>query len=239
MTYQDKLKEFANFVKGGIIASCQASLGEPLNSPIHINALSQSCLLGGARAIRLEGVDNINFVRKNTKAYIVGLTKDDISEENKYRQVYITRTKNDAKALSVAGADIIAIDATNRYRSFDCDLASLINYIHHDLNLPVWADTSTVDEGINAHKLGCDIISTTLYGYTEETKELAKGPGFKLLSGLSKNIPNTILILEGKVDCPKDVSKGFKCGAHAIVVGSAITRPILITRKFVEAAVAK
>ncbi len=234
MSYHESLKEILQIIDGGIIASCQASCGEPLNAPIHINALAQSCLLGGAKALRLEGIENIDYVKMQTRVPIIGLTKDDISEADKYHKVYITRTINDALALKNAGCDLIAIDATIRYRGSDCDLKTLIDYIHNDLDLPVWADIATYSEAINASNLGCDIISTTLYGYTDETKAIATGPAFALLEILARELTIPV-VLEGQVSTPDDIIVAFKSKAKAVVVGSAITRPILITRKFVDA----
>jgi N-acylglucosamine-6-phosphate 2-epimerase len=43
------------------------------------------------------------------------------------------------------------------------------------------------------------------------------------------------VILEGRVWHPEELGRAFELGAHAVVVGSAITRPQLITERFVNA----
>ena len=93
------------------------------------------------------------------------------------------------------------------------------------------ADISTLEEGINCAKLGADIISTTLAGYTDESGEAGETPDFELLEKLVKTI-NKPVILEGRVWNPEEVEKAFDLGAHSVVIGSAITRPQLITKRF-------
>ena len=43
------------------------------------------------------------------------------------------------------------------------------------------------------------------------------------------------LIAEGNIDTPEKVKRVLELGAYSVVVGSAITRPQLITKKFVDA----
>lgn len=224
-----------------MIISCQASHGEPLNHPEHLLALALSGLNGGGLALRLEGVSNIAFIRAKVDALydehipIVGLTKADISDEDKLSTVYITATFEDAKALSEAGADVIALDATGRKRLDSYSLAETIEKIHSQLGKPVWADCATFSEGIGAANAGADIVSTTLYGYTQETAlPSTAGPAMELLKELVHHLTVPV-ILEGRVWNPQEVAQAFEIGAHAVVVGSAITRPQLITERFVQA----
>ena len=95
------------------------------------------------------------------------------------------------------------------------------------------ADISTFEEGLNCADLGADIISTTLSGYTEESETIIDGPDFELLERLVKATKKTI-ILEGRIWEPKEIKKAFEIGAYAVVIGSAITRPQLITKRFME-----
>ena len=71
------LSELMSALKGGLIVSCQASTGEPLAKPEHITAISLTVLRGGARALRLEGVENIRAVRAEVEVPIIGITKMD------------------------------------------------------------------------------------------------------------------------------------------------------------------
>lgn len=238
---KSEFRETIEALDGALIVSCQASLGEPLNHPSHILALSLSAINGGARALRLEGTENVAHVRKAAdnmfkgKLPLIGLTKDEIPAEERLSNVYITASFADASALAAAGADIIALDATGRKRKDGLDLAETIGRIHSELKLPVWADCSSFSEGHNAFEAGADIVSTTLFGYTEETA-LPKehGPGIDLLREFVAHI-NVPIILEGRVWNPREITTAFEIGAYAVVVGSAITRPQLITERFVSA----
>ncbi len=226
------LKSFAN----GLIVSCQASTGEPLAHPDHIVALSLTVLNGGACALRLEGVENIRAVRAATSVPIVGITKiDGLSEAERLDSVYITATFDDARNLKEAGADVIAMDATARPRPDGMSLEETIYRIHHELEMPVWADTATFEEAQAASAYGADIISTTLFGYTRETyRDHSQGPDFDFLSRCVKEL-GVPVILEGRVWQHEEAARALELGAHAVVVGSAITRPHLITKGFVEA----
>ena len=95
------------------------------------------------------------------------------------------------------------------------------------------ADISTSEEGLNCSRLGADILSTTLSGYTKESESDSDKPDFELLSKLVKSV-NTPVILEGRIWNPDEVKIAFELGAHSVVIGSAITRPQLITKRFVN-----
>lgn len=238
---EERFREAIQAIDGALVVSCQASSGEPLNHPEHILAMSLSALNGGARALRLEGVENVRYVRAAAERLfeghlpIVGLTKAEIPAQEKLSSVYITASFAEAEALAEAGADFIALDATGRKRADQLSLKETVERIHSQLNLPVWADCSTFGEGIAADEAGADIISTTLFGYTEETA-LPKehGPGLDLLKEFVDHIASPI-ILEGRIWTPEELTQAFELGAYAVVVGSAITRPQLITERFVKA----
>ena len=105
----------------------------------------------------------------------------------------------------------------------------------HRAGKTAMADISTLEEGIKCAELGADIISTTLSGYTLESGEPTGGPDFELLSNLVKRTDKPI-VLEGRIWTPEDVRQAFLLGAHSVVIGSAITRPQLITKRFIEGA---
>lgn len=215
-----------------VVVSAQASLNEPFYPADCMKAMVQSVIEGGAGGLRLAGQTHINAFRNLTDLPIIGITKPDVIPENYKEIVYITPAFADALEISKAGADIIAIDATDRPRPAE-NLQKLIEKIHNDLNKPVMADVSTFEEGINSAKLGADIISTTLAGYTTHSR-VTEGPDFELLEKLVEKLDIPV-ILEGRIETPKHVIKAFEMGAFAVVIGSIITRPHLITKKFVEA----
>lgn len=135
------------------------------------------------------------------------------------------------KELIEANADIIATDATQRPRPKE-SLEEIIKYIKQNNKLSM-ADISTFEEGIKARELGFDIISTTLSGYTQNSRQDLIGPDFELLEQLTNELDCPV-ILEGRIWEPKEVDKAFELGAHSVVIGSAVTRPQLITKRFCE-----
>lgn len=230
-----------NIIKNGLIVSCQASPGEPLYAPEHILALALSAIAGGAIAVRLEGEQNIQIVKQNMnnppgKYPIIGLIKSGrVSESERLVKPYITNTFSEAVTIANSGADIVALDATGRERPDGLTVRETIARIHEELDKPVWADVATLQEGLMAAEAEADIVSTTLYGYTQETKVPdSDGPNFDLLKELVNHLSIPI-VLEGRVWHPEEVTRAFSIGAYAVVVGSAITRPQLITRRFVGA----
>lgn len=219
-----------------LIVSAQASGEEPLNKPEHLCALSLSAQNGGAGGLRLEGSENIAYISNFTKLPLIGLSKSKtVSEAQRLESVYITGTFAEAEEIVRAGADIVALDATLRPRPDGLSLKETIAAIHGKLSRPVWADVAQLVEGIAAAEAGADVISTTLYGYTQETKRAEQDPpDFELLLALIRKVQLPV-VLEGRVWHPDQVRRAFELGAYAVVVGSAITRPQLITRRFVQA----
>lgn len=221
-------------IKQKIIISCQASSGEPIYEENCLLSIIKSVINGGASGLRLAGVKDIEEIRKFSNIPIIGITKPDPLPENWKEIVYITPTFEDAKKISNAGADIIAIDGTSRKRPKE-NLAELIEKIKQELKKPIMADCATLAEGLMCKLLGADIISTTLSGYTQETLEQNnEEPDFALLKNLVE-IVQLPIILEGRIWTVEHVQKAFELGAHAVVIGSAVTRPQLITKRFVDA----
>ena len=131
-----------------------------------------------------------------------------------------------------AGADIIAFDGTSRKRPDGSTLKDIIEEIHYFGRIAM-ADISTYEEAINCQQLGADLISTTLAGYTTESGEPTEYPDYELLKKLVDNL-STPIILEGRIWEPEQVKRAFNMGAHCVVIGSAITRPQLITKRFIN-----
>ena len=217
-------------IRGEIVVSSQAAPGEPLYKEDCMLAMMQSVVNGGAGALRVAGARDVRNAKKHFSIPVIGLTKPEKLPENWKSIVYITPTLKEVKELIEAGADIIAFDATLRDRANTLD--EMISEIHKANRLAM-ADISTLEEGVNAANAGADIISTTLAGYTDESGEPTEGPDFELLEKLVNSVSKPI-ILEGRIWEPKEVKKAFKLGAHCVVIGSAITRPQLITKRFCE-----
>ena len=220
-------------IKGKILISCQANSDEPLYKTECLMAMVKSVINGGVNGLRLAGVRDIKETRKFSDLPIIGITKPDPLPENWKDVVYITPTFNDAKIISEAGADIIALDGTSRKRPEE-NLAEILAKIKTELNSISMVDISTLEEGLMCKLLGADIISTTLSGYTTHTLNKNNDePDYELLQNLV-NIVDCPVILEGRIWTPEQARKAFELGAHAVVIGSAVTRPQLITKRFVE-----
>ena len=218
-------------IKNKVIVSVQAMPSEPLYKEECMIAMMQSVVKGGAAALRVAGVRDVINAKKLFKIPVIGITKPEVIPPNWREIVYITPTIKDAKDLIQAGADIVALDGTSRPRG-ENNLKQIIKFIKINKKL-VMADVSTLQEGVAARLMGADIISTTLSGYTVESPETSDEPDFELLKGLVASVDCPV-ILEGRIWHPLQVDKAFEIGAHAVVIGSAITRPQLITKKFVN-----
>lgn len=226
------MNDILNRIKGTVVVSVQAMPNEPLYLEQCMIGMMKSVVNGGAGALRLAGARDVKNAKKLFNLPIIGLTKPNIIPKNYKELVYITPNIKDVIELVEAGADVIATDATQRKRPNNEKLQDLIKYIHINKRLAM-ADVSTLEEGLNAKELGADIISTTLAGYTlESANSPANEPDFKLLKQLVEQTQLPV-VLEGRIWEPEQVNKAFELGAHCVVIGSAITRPQLITKRFV------
>lgn len=207
----------------GLIVSCQALDNEPLHSSFIMGKMALAALQGGAVGIRANSVEDIKEVKNNANLPIIGIIKKD------YESLvpYITPTIKEVEELINEGVDIIAVDATiNQDENF------LKEIIEKYKDQKFMADISTYDEGIRAEKIGFHYIGTTLIGYTKHSKGIEK---FEVLERLIKDCKIAKIIAEGNFNTPEQARRAIDMGAYAVVVGSAITRPQLITKTFVDA----
>lgn len=217
--------------KGALVVSCQARADNPLHGPVYMSVMAQAAAAGGAKGIRANGEADVAAIRAVTKLPIIGIAK----VWDARFPVYITPGFEQAVQIAKAGADIIGLDATPRPRDGE-PVERLIGRIRTELGKEVFADIATLEEGRAAHAAGATYVATTLSGYTEQTAfRKTEGPDLELLSALVAEIP-TPIVAEGRFDTPDLVAEAFRRGAHAVVVGTAITNPREITRKFVRAA---
>lgn len=218
-------------IKNKIIVSVQALSNEPLNDEKCMIAMMKSVILGGAGGLRVAGSRDIKNAKQFFDVPVIGITKPEIIPSNWRDIVYITPDLDKVNEVLSAGADIVAFDGTARFRK-NCNLKEIIDAIRVFGKISM-ADVSTFEEGINAYLLGANIISTTLAGYTAESITENNEPDFELLKKLVDNVDCPV-ILEGRISTPEHVDKAFQLGAHAVVIGGAITKPISITKKFVK-----
>ncbi len=215
----------------GLIVSCQAYEDEPLFGAPIMAAMARAAQAGGAAAIRANGPDDIAAIRAAVALPIVGLWKRGATGPN---DVYITPDRESARAIAAAGCDMIAIDATHRVRAGGDTLRELIGYIHNTLKLPVMADVSCIGDARSAEADGADVVSTTLAGYTTHGRPSMLEPDFEFLADVIQHAQVPV-VGEGRFATPEQVAKAIALGAHAVVVGAAITRPERITARFAQA----
>ena len=204
----------------GLIVSVQAPWGSPMRDPDVIASMAEASLRNGAVGVRLESPEHIGAVRRRCpEALIIGLWKCTFPDSS----VYITPGWSEIQAVWSAGADVIALDATERVRPAGQSLADLIQRARQELRAPLMADVDSVQNGLTAAALGCDWIGTTLYGYTETTSDRTP-PGLELLPDLRRALkPSVRLICEGGIASPEVAQAALKAGADNVVVGTAIT----------------
>ncbi|CAI6082239.1 Putative N-acetylmannosamine-6-phosphate 2-epimerase [Paenibacillus sp. JJ-100] len=214
-------------IKRKLIVSCQALPDEPLHSPFIMGRMAYAAYLGGASGIRANSVADIKEIKTTVSLPIIGIIKEVYGD----CPVFITPTMKEVDALCNEGVDIIAMDATDRVRPDGSTISELFPRIRAKYPDQLFmADCSTYEEAVTAVELGFDLIGTTLSGYTEATKS-NELPDFKLVEKLTRTL-SVPIIAEGGISTPEELGKLFDQGIYAAVVGSAITRPMDITRKF-------
>ena len=220
--------ETLNKIKGGIIVSCQALEDEPLHSVNIMTRMAKAALIGGAVGIRANSPEDCESIKENIDLPLIAIYKRVYGSSN----VYITPTIEEVKKLLPIKPQIIAVDATKRERPDGKSLKEFFLEIREVYDGMIMADISSYDEAIEAENIGFDIVSTTLSGYTDYTLDRSR-PDIELIKELKK-VLKVPIIAEGNVDTPSLAATCLESGAWAVVVGGAITRPQLITKKFVD-----
>lgn len=222
--------EILQRIKGGLVVSCQALAGEPLHSSYIMGRMAFAAYEGGAVAIRANTPEDIREIKKTVDLPVIGLHKMNYPDS----EIYITPTMKEIDGLIQVGCDIIAIDATKRIRPNGQTLDDLFRQARSKYPDQLFmADTSCYEEGLHAQELGFDLVGTTMSGYTEYTKGTVL-PNYDLMKKYvdTLNIP---VVAEGGIWSPEQLQKAFAAGVWTAVVGTAITRPREITRRFVNA----
>ena len=225
-----KKELFLKSIQNNLIVSCQAVDKEHLNNVEGITLVAKSVIDGGAKVLRLSQFDHIQSIMKVTNLPIIGLIKQKYDNSN----VFITPTLKEVKQLIELGVNCIALDATKRERPNE-DLNFIVEYVrkNHD-DITLMADCSNLEDVEMAIKLKFDLIGTTLRGYTEETKGLDNiSNNFEFIKEILE-ITSIPIIAEGGIWEPSQVKKLFDLGCFGVVVGSAITRPQEITKRFYD-----
>ncbi len=217
-------------LRGKLIVSCQALGNEPLHSSFIMGRMALAAKEGGASGIRANTPEDVTEIKKVVDLPVIGLFKKDYIDSD----IYITPTIVEIEQMVECGSDIIAMDATDRIHPNGETLDELFAKARKAFPKQIFmADCSTYEECLHAEKLGFDIVGTTMRSYTPYTKGI-KIPDFDLFVKLKEKL-KVPFIAEGGIWTPSEARKAIECGAFAVVVGSAITRPQLITRRYVKA----
>jgi putative N-acetylmannosamine-6-phosphate epimerase len=212
----------------GLIVSCQARPDNPLHGPPFMAAMALAAEQGGAVGIRANGAEDLRAIRQVTSLPLLGILKREIAGF----ETYITPDLASARTVVEAGADVVGVDATSRPHP-EGSATDLIRAVSRELRVPVFADVSRFDEGIEAARAGADFVGTTLAGYTAYTPNDGD-PDLELLEALARDL-DVPVVAEGRYWTPLQVEQAFELGAFAVVVGTAITNPREITRRFAAA----
>jgi N-acylglucosamine-6-phosphate 2-epimerase len=223
------MNEVFQKLQKGLIVSCQSEGASPFNSPEGVTMFARAAASAGAAGIRSEGIDKTRMIIGEIQLPVIGLVKSSFEDGC----VRITGTFKDVEDLLSIGTTIVAIDGTFRLRE-GLTGPDFIERIKQQYDCIVMADIATEREAIACTAAGADCISTTLSGYTPETRHAAMAPDFSLLAALARNLQLPI-IAEGRITTPAMAAKAMTLGAWSVVVGSAITRPADITKWFIDA----
>lgn len=211
-------------IQGGLIASCQPVDDGPMDKPEIVAAMAQASVIGGAAGLRIEGVDNLKATRPVVNVPIIAIVKRDLEDS----PVRITPFLQDIEDLAAAGADIIAVDGTDRKRPVDIE--SAVKKIH-ELGCLAMADCSNLAEGLYCQKLGFDIVGSTMSGYTGG--EIPDEPDYQLVKDLKA--AGCFVMAEGRYNTPELAQTAIAIGADSVTVGSALTRLEHIVSWFADA----
>ncbi|MCI6813384.1 MAG: N-acetylmannosamine-6-phosphate 2-epimerase [Lachnospiraceae bacterium] len=226
------LSEILKSTKGSIIVSCQALPGEPMycEEMSLMPFMARAAQEAGSKCIRTSSIRDVVEIKKATGLPVIGLVKRVVEGYASY----ITPTMQEIDELVAADSDIVALDCTRRVRGDGTTINEFIAQIKAKYpDLVLMADISTFEEGINAQECGVNLVGTTLSGYTDYSPKV-DGPDFALVERLAKELTIPV-IAEGKVHYPDQAKKMLELGAHAVVVGGAITRPLEIAQRFYQA----
>lgn len=214
----------------GLIVSCQYEEHAPGYHKDSVKSLVEAAIWGGAKGLRINGIKNIEDTRKITNLPIIGLKKVYSDDTD----VFMTPTITDVEEVIDAKADIVAIDGTNRIIN-----GKPANHIIKEIrikypNAIILADVRDEVDAIESLKLGANFVAPTFYRFKEDAKSTDL-PDWNMFAKMCKECKSLgHVLMEGKIWTVDDAIRALHYGAHAVIVGSAITRPHIITQRFVD-----
>ena len=230
-TTDPKKRAILESFKNGLIVSCQVQHDDPISTPdMHVK-MAQAALWGGAVGIRANSPEQIRDIKAAVDLPLIGLYK----QWNRGTDVFITPNLDAVRQVYEAGADIIALDCTNQINADGRPAWELFPEAKKAFpDAMFFADVSNFEEVERAVAMGADIVGPTLYGYTAQTKHIEE-PDLREFAHMCRAFGDDVyMVMEGHIYSPEDAIKCLYLGAHAVVVGSAITRPHLTTKRFTD-----
>lgn len=226
-------EQLFELMQGTVIVSCQATPGEPLymkdDSIMYL--MARAARQAGAKMIRTSSVRDIVAIKEETGLPVIGLIK----REYPGYEGRITMTMQEVDECVQAMADIVSIDCTNCARGDGLTPGEFLQQVRKKYpNIIIMADCATFEEAVAAYRMGADLVGTTMNGYTAQTRDQTGEPNFELVEQLARTLPCPV-IAEGRVHTPEQARRMLEIGAWAVVVGGAITRPLEIAARFMDA----
>ena len=231
-TDDQRKKQILESLKGGLIVSCQVQHDDPIYTDNMVVKMAEAARWAGAVGIRANSPEQIKAIKEAVPELpMIGLWKvwhDDTD-------VFITPTMKEVKAIWEAGAEIIALDCTAQVTHEGTQAWNLIKEVKKEIpEAIIFADVSNLEEARRAVENGADIVAPTLYGYTKETSHI-EGADYRMFAQMCRELKDeAYVMMEGHLYTPEDAMKCIFLGAHSVVVGSAITRPHLTAKRFVD-----
>lgn len=223
---------FLDAVKGQLIVSCQALPDEPLHSSFIMARMARAAKMAGAAGIRANSVVDIQAIQDETGLPMIGIAKTDYPDS----PVFITPTTKEMRAVAATGVEVVACQVTGQPRPHDEKIADIVKQFRAEFpDTLLMADTDIMENALVADELGFDIIGTTMRGYTPASKGLnIADDDFAYLKELLQKVHHPV-VAEGKIDTPAKLKRCIELGCHSVVVGGAITRPLEIASRFIDA----
>lgn len=227
--------ELLDKIRGELVISCQAFEGNPFYGADNMVKMAKSAEISGAKCVRICWPEQVKAVKESTNLIVIGIFKKFEEGMTIEKDIVITPSYHEAKELIESGADIVALDGTLRGRK-ESELEQLVKKIkNHYPMVPLMADISTLEEAKFCEKIGFDIVSSTLSGYTYYTKNRCDGsPDYELVKQMKKKL-KCMINAEGRIWDVEQLKKMKSLRPDMITIGTAITNPMLIARRFVNA----
>ncbi len=228
-TMADKAEIFRK-LKDGLVVSCDLEDNGPFDHPGKVAQFAEAAVSGGAAGIRAEGLQLLEEIVPKMHLPVIGWIKS-IFEDNTIRS---TGTMADVESLIATGCSILSVDGSFRRRE-GITGPQFVEQIKKQFDCIVMTDVSTFAEGVACADYGADCISSFLSGFTTDTRHLPQDiPDLNIIVTLVKELTIPVFA-HGKISTPKFAKDMIINGAWAVVVGTAITKPKIISNRFSEA----